>query len=75
MKSKRTLARKAQEKKRKVGHLRAMHSALASALRISVDPNVHSFTRKKAKKAIPYYKDQIAKSEKINSSLNQNKDE
>lgn len=69
MKSKRTIAREAQERKRKVGHLRAMHSALASALRVSVDPNVHSFARKKAEKAIPYYKDQIAKTEPLVKAL------
>ena len=65
MKSAKTVYKKAQEKRRRVRHHRAMTAALASAIRISIDPNRYSLIRKKALKAIPYFKDQIAKTEKL----------
>jgi hypothetical protein len=69
MKSKRTVARERQERKRKIGHLFAMRNELVSAIRRSVDPNVHRIDRKKAEKSIPYFEDQIAKTEPLVKAL------
>ena len=57
MKSKRTMARESQEILRRTGHLMAMKNALASAIR---DGNA---------KAIPYFKDQIAKTQPLVDAL------
>lgn len=69
MKSKKTLACERQERKRVIGHLFSMKNELASALRRSVDPNAHPAARRKAEKAIPYFEDQIAKTEPLVKAL------
>jgi hypothetical protein len=69
MKSKKTLARERQKRQRVIGHLFFMKNELAFALRRSVDPNVHPTARRKAEKAIPYFEDQIAKTEPLVKAL------
>jgi hypothetical protein len=46
-----------------------MRNELVSAIRRSVDPNVHRIDRKKAEKSIPYFEDQIAKTEPLVKAL------